>query len=113
VYESESEKNRDIKTTRTVSIFHNNKGIAKKCQRVKKVIKVEKNGIIGTQIYHFLVYYISSLVLDAILFAAGIRGHWTSFYSPISQLNAATNLSILTTIAINLLRSNGSCELKM
>jgi len=116
----ESEKTRDRKTTRTVSIFYNNQGIAKKWKRVKTVIKVERNGIRGTQTYHEVVYYISSLVLDAKKFAAGIRGHWgienklhyvkdvilKEDNSPITQINAATNFSILTTIAINLLRSN-------
>jgi len=65
----ESEKTRNRKTTRTVSIFHNTQGIAKKWKKVKTVIKVERNGTRGTQIYHEVVYYISSLVLDAQKFA--------------------------------------------
>ena len=72
----ESEKTRNRKTTRTVSIFHKTKGIAKKWKKVKTVIKVERKGTRGSKIYHEVVYYISSLVLDAKKFAAGIRGHW-------------------------------------
>jgi len=72
-------------------------------------------------IYHEVVYYISNLKLDAEKFACGIRGHWgienrlhyvkdvvfREDDSPITNINAATNLSIITTIAINLLRNNG------
>lgn len=59
------------------------------------------------------------------MFAVGIRGHWgienrlhyvkdVVFFedsSPITNINAATNLSILTTIVINLLRYNGYCSM--
>jgi len=40
----ESEKIRDRKTTRIVSVFHNNQGIAQKWRGVKTVIKVERKG---------------------------------------------------------------------
>lgn len=89
------------------------------------MIKVERKGFRGREIYLFVVYYISSLKLEAEKFAAGIRKHWEienrlhyvkdvvfkEDHSPISQINAATNLSIITTIAINLLRYDGYCSM--
>lgn len=116
----QEEKVRDRQTTRKVSVFQRNKKINHHWKSVKTVIKVERNGTRGGKPYDEVVYYISSLELDADKFASGIRGHWSIenslhyvkdviFYedhSLIAQINAATNLSIITTIAINLLRND-------
>ncbi|MFP5275388.1 ISAs1 family transposase [Coleofasciculus sp.] len=67
------------------------------------------------------VYYLSSRQSNAKTFAANIRGHWKienqlhwvrdaifkEDLSPICHFQAVTNLSLLLTIAINLLRILG------
>ena len=73
---TESEKIRDRKTTRMVSVFQFNQEIDRKWQGVKTVIKVERVGVRGTKLYQEQVYYINSLTSLAENLAVGIRGHW-------------------------------------
>jgi predicted transposase YbfD/YdcC len=70
--------------------------------------------------YHEIVCYISSLMATASEFASGIRGHWEienrlhwvkdvvfkEDASTIRKGNAPANLSIIRTIAMNILRRN-------
>ena len=88
----------------------------------KSFIKVERSGIRKEKgqgkDYNQTHYYTSSLLIDADLIAPKIRGHWSienklhwvkdvvcgEDKSPIKDFNAATNLSILTTMGLNLFR---------
>ena len=44
--------------------------------KITSLIKVERSGTRGKKKYEHFVYYISSLSLDAKIFASKIRGHW-------------------------------------
>lgn len=71
--------------------------------------------------YRQVAFYISSLVNSAADFAKGIRGHWgienrlhwvkdvifDEDHSSIRMGNAPANLSVMRTIALNLLRRYG------
>jgi predicted transposase YbfD/YdcC len=108
--------------TRQVSVFEylpNNN--LKGWESIKSLIKVERSGYRGVKIYQQTMYYISSLSKDASFFAAKIRGHWSIENQlhwvkdvilgednwPIRQFQAATNVSVLRTMALNLLRILG------
>lgn len=89
--------------------------------KLQSLIKVERVGNRGLKPYKHTAYYISSLLASAQVFAAQIRGHWrienqlhwvkdVIFQEDswsIHQFQAATNFSILRTIAINLFRFLG------
>lgn len=116
-----TEKTRDRKTTRTVEVFHNLKGIDPQWRGIKSLIKVERKGTRQGKKYQEIACYISSLVQTAQEFARGIRGHWAienrlhwvkdvvlqEDNSRINKGNAPANLSIIRAIALNLLRRNG------
>ncbi len=88
---------------------------------IKSLIRVERTGTRAGKPYHEVVCYISSLIHTAQEFARGIRGHWCienclhwvkdvvfkEDDSKIRKGNAPANLSILTAIALNILRRNG------
>jgi predicted transposase YbfD/YdcC len=115
------ERTRDRVTQRTVSIFHDLKGISPEWIGIKSLIKVERVGIRAGKKYHEIVCYISSLIGSASEFAAGIRGHWgienrlhwvkdVLFKEDASRVrtgNAPANFSIIRATAINLIRRNG------
>jgi predicted transposase YbfD/YdcC len=88
---------------------------------VESVIKVTRSGERENKPDKEVAYYISNLKKDAEIFAKIIRGHWgienrlhwvkdvifKEDESEIKDFNPATNMSILLTIGINLLRSCG------
>ena len=108
--------------TRIVEVFEADVILDPKWHGTKSFIKVERTGRRkekgeekeSKEIH----YYISSLLIDADLIAPKIRGHWSienklhwvkdvvcgEDKSPIKDFNAATNLSILTTMGLNLFR---------
>ena len=108
--------------TRIVEVFKADAISDAKWHGAKSFIKVERSGIRkekgGEKEYKQTHYYLSSLLIDADLIAPKIRGHWSienklhwvkdvvfgEDKSPIKDFNAATNLSILTTIGLNLFR---------
>ena len=116
-----AEKTRNRVTTRTVEVFHDLTGISSQWIGLKSLIKVEKSGTRAGKAYHQVAYYISSLVRSAADFAKGIRGHWgienrlhwvkdvifDEDHSTIHLGNAPENLSVMRTIALNILRRNG------
>jgi predicted transposase YbfD/YdcC len=116
-----AERTRNRFTTRTVEVFHDLTGISQEWAGLKSLIKVERIGTRAGIAYHQVAYYISSLVKSAADFAKGIRGHWgiknrlhwvkdvifNEDHSTIRKGNAPANLSVLRTIALNILRRNG------
>jgi predicted transposase YbfD/YdcC len=130
VCQSQSPKSRDtefdkshgrriIRQVSVVENFPNNK--LKEWSQINSLIKVERRGYRGHSMYQQTMYYISSLSGYASFFAAKIRGHWSIENQlhwvkdvilgednwPIRQFQAATNVSVLRTIALNLLRILG------
>jgi predicted transposase YbfD/YdcC len=116
------DKGHGRQVTRQVSVFEylpNNN--LKGWESIKSLIKVERSGYRGGKIYQQTMYYISSLSKDASFFAAKIRGHWSIENQlhwvkdvilgedtwPIRQFQAATNVSVLRTMALNLWRMLG------
>lgn len=119
------ERSRDRVTHRICSVFEELSGISQDWVGLKRLIKVERTGTRKNRPYHQVVYYISSLSLTAFEFAKGIRAHWTienrlhwvkdvvlqEDRSRIRSGYAPANLSIIRTIAINLIRQNGYASL--
>lgn len=117
----ETEKIRDRLTTRIVDVFHDVSGIDSYWIGIKSLIKVERYGTRKGKKYHEIVCYISSLICTAKEFAVGIRGHWgienclhwvkdvvfKEDSSTIRLGNAPANLSLIRSIALNILRRNG------
>lgn len=93
--------------------------------KITSLIKVERSGTRGKKEYEHLAYYISSLSLSAEIFASKVRGHWLIENQlhwvkdvvfkediwPRHNYIAVTNLSVLTTIALNLYRFLGFLSL--
>lgn len=93
--------------------------------KITSLIKVERSGTCGKKDYEHLASYISSLSVSAEIFASKSRGHWlienqlhlvkdVVFKEDISSRHnyiAVTNLSVLTTIALNLYRFLGVSSL--
>ncbi|NMF61989.1 ISAs1 family transposase [Brasilonema octagenarum UFV-E1] len=131
-----SERTRNRVTTRTTEVFNDLTGINQQWTGLKSLIKVERLGTRAGKPYHQVVYYISSLIRSAVDFACGIRGHWgienrlhwggsavggfpdlrrlpfkdvvfDEDNSTIRTGNAPANLSIVRSLALNILRRNG------
>lgn len=93
--------------------------------KITSLIKVERSGTRGKKEYEHLAYYISSLSLSAEMLAPKVRGHWLIENQlhwvkdvvfkediwPRHNYIAVTNLSLLTTIALNLYRFLGFSSL--
>jgi len=93
---------------------------------IRRLIKIERSGTRGQRDYEHEAYYISSLSADAETFASKIRGHWlienqlhwvkdVIFQEdmwPRHDYKAVTNLSILSTIALNIYRLLGFRSVK-
>lgn len=119
------ETTRDRRTTRTVKVFDDIRGIDPQWTGIQSLIEVERVGTRAGKPYHQVVCYISSLRGNAQEFAQGIRGHWgieNSLHwvkdvvfeedsSTIRQGNAPANLSIIRAIALNILRRNGHASI--
>lgn len=93
---------------------------------IRSLVKVERSGTRGQKNYEHLAYYISSLSASAETFASKIRGHWLIENQlhwvkdvifredmwPRHNYKAVTNLSILSTIALNFYRVLGFLSVK-
>ena len=109
------EKMRGRTTCRIVNVFADLDGIDGDWVGQKRLIQVERIGSRSGKQYLQTNYYISSLVSKAITFADGIRKHWRienclhwvkdvifgEDAAPFSNYNAATNWSLMRTIAVN------------
>lgn len=106
---------------RIVSVFKTLDSFEPKWKNITRIIKVERRGNRGSKDYHHIAYYISSLSKTAEVFSQKIRAHWRIENQlhwvkdvifrednlPIHHFQAATNFSILQTIALNLFRILG------
>ncbi|MBE9095429.1 ISAs1 family transposase [Tychonema sp. LEGE 07203] len=93
---------------------------------ISSLIKVERSGTRGRKDYEHEAYYISSLSADAEKISSKIRGHWlienqlhwvkdVIFQEdiwPRHDYKAVTNLSILSTISMNIYRLLGFRSVK-
>jgi len=109
------------KITRTVSVFPVVEPVSKEWANSQNFIRVQRSGHRGGKSYHQTAYYLSSRHESAEVFGEKIRGHWRienqlhwvkdvifqEDNSPLHQFGAATNFSILSTIAMNLFRLLG------
>jgi len=109
------------KILRKVSVFERTGNKINNWEKFKSFIKVERSGERENKLYEEVAYYISSCQKNAQEFAEKIRGYWTienqlhwvkdvvleEDTNGISDFQPATNLSILKTIGMNLLRSLG------
>ena len=109
------------KIIREVSVFETSTHDFSQWSGITNLIQVKRSGIRGTKAYQQTAYYLSSWSATAQAFACSIRGHWgienqlhwvkdVIFHEDnwlIHHFQAATNLSILCTIAINLFRFLG------
>lgn len=118
---TEKEKNHGRETKRMVEVYKNSGELEPGWKGVKTFVKVTREELRGSQVSRTKTYYISSKMLDAKVFATGIRGHWQienqlhwvkdvvfkEDSSTRSQKNAATNCSVIKTILLNILRFLG------
>jgi len=111
---------------RKVAVFEMIEHTHKDWESIKSVIKVERSGRRGNKPYDSVAYYISNIEKEAKTFAKIIKGHWTienqlhwvkdvileEDDNGIADSQPATNLSVLKTWALNLLRSFGFTSIK-
>ncbi|EDX77277.1 Transposase, IS4 family protein [Coleofasciculus chthonoplastes PCC 7420] len=116
-----TERRSDRITTRSVSVFDDLSGISYDWEGLQRLVKVERFGTRAGKPYHQIVYYISSLTINAAQFAQGIRGHWgienrlhwvkdvvlDEDNSRMRQGNAPANFSIIRSLVLTILRYNG------
>lgn len=115
------EKTRGRITCLIVNVFDDINGIDSDWVGLQSLIQVARLGIRQGKAYQQTNFYISSLATKASEFAQGIRGHWGienclhwvkdaifgEDAAPFSHYNAATNWSLIRTIAINVARMSG------
>ena len=119
----QTEKTRNRLTHRTVEVFSPPLSLDKHWIKVNSVVKVFRSGIRGNHDYESdsATYYISSLPPTSSQISQGIRRHWTienrlhwikdvvtqEDTSPQLLGKASTNISIIKSWVINLLRVHG------
>jgi predicted transposase YbfD/YdcC len=119
----QTEKTRNRLTHRTVEVFSPPLNIAPHWMGVASVIKIFRWGTRGNHGYESdsPTYYISSLPPTSSLIAQGIRQHWSienrlhwvkdvvqcEDTSPTLQGKASTNISLIKSWVLNLLRVHG------
>lgn len=119
----QTEKTRNRLTHRTVEVFSPPSNIDSRWVGVHSIIKIFRSGTRGNHDYESdsATYYISSLPPTSSLIPLGIRRHWTienrlhwvkdvvtkEDLSPRLQGQASTNISIIKSWVLNLLRVHG------
>lgn len=122
-YFEQKEKTRNRLTHRTVEVFSPPLNIDPHWEGVASVIKIFRSGTRGKHDYEseFPTYYISSLPPTSSLIAQGIRRHWgienrlhwvkdvvtQEDNSPLLQGKASTNISLIKSWVLCLLRIHG------
>jgi predicted transposase YbfD/YdcC len=115
------EKIRNRVTCRIINVFNDINSIDCDWEGIKSLVQVERIGIRQGRRYQQTNYYISSLSTSAAVFAQIIRGHWgienrlhwvkdvvfKEDTTPLKHHNAASNLSLIRNIVINVARRNG------
>ena len=123
------EINRGRQEKRTISLYYPNKNhIEQSWENLNRIIVVHSEGIRKGISYHEKRYYISSLILDeAIIFAKGIRQHWSienqlhrvkdvvqnEDHCLIRNKRIVANLSLIKSITISVFRMNGYESIKL
>lgn len=117
----QSEQTRDRVTHRTVSVLDQMPELDPRWVGVQRLIRVERRGTRAGKPYEEMMFYISSLRLDAVGFAKQIRQHWhienrlhwvkdvvlQEDQTPVCDGNALVNFAIARTLGLNLFRMNG------
>lgn len=115
------EQTRDRQTQRTVSVLDTVTGIDPDWVGVQRLIRVQRLGLRAKKPFEETVFYISSLTLNAVGFAAQIQQHWhienrlhwtkdlvlKEDKAPLCDGYAPANFAILRTLAVNLFRQHG------
>lgn len=112
---------------RRISVFAKNPQVdTSEWPHISSFIKVERWGMRGNKPYEHRAYYVSDLLESAEFMATKIQGHWSIENQnhwvkdvlfkedkwPIRGFQAASNLSVLRTIALNLYRILGFLSVK-
>ena len=119
----QTQKTRNRLTRRTVEVFSPPSNIDSRWVGIQSIIKILRSGKRGNHDYESdsATYYISSLPPTSSLIPQGIRRHWSienrlhwvkdvvtrEDTSPILQGKASTNISLIKSWVINLLRVHG------
>lgn len=119
----QTEKTRNRLTHRTVEVFYPPSNLDSRWVGVNSIIKIFRSGTRGNHDYESdsATYYISSLPPTSSLIPLGIRRHWgienrwhwvkdvvaKEDTSPVLQGKASTNISLIKSWVINLLRVHG------
>lgn len=121
--DKKDEKNKGRQESRTVKIYnYDERFISKSWKNVHSIIEVVNEGIRNQKAYYEKHYYISSLKdTEAIVFAEGIRRHWSIENQLhwvkdviqneddclIEEKSIVANLSLVKSIVISLFRQKG------
>ena len=117
----QQERTRNRQVERTISVLDQVSGIATQWLGVQRLIRVQRRGQRGNQPFEEVMFYISSLTLDAAGFAQQVRHHWhvenrlhwvkdvvlQEDMTPVCDGNALVNFAIIRTMALNLFRQHG------
>lgn len=119
--EQQNERTRDRVTQRTVSVLDQLPAIDPQWVGIQRIIRVERVGTRGGKPYEEIMFYISSLRVNAAGFAERIRAHWQienrlhwvkdrvlkEDETPVCDGNAPINFGIARTFCVNLFRMHG------
>jgi len=119
--EHQEEQTRERVTRRSVSVLDQIPPLDPQWVGIQRIIRVERSGTRAQKPYHEIMFYISSLPLDAVGFAPLIRQHWhienrlhwvkdgvlKEDETPVCDGNAPVNFAIVRTLCLNLFRLNG------
>lgn len=119
VHHYERTRNRNVQ--RTTSVLDTVAGIDPQWVGVQRLIRVQRQGERANQRFEEVMFYISSLTLDATGFAHQVRHHWhienrlhwvkdvvlKEDITPVCDGNAIPNFAIIRTTALNLFRLHG------
>lgn len=117
----DKEKSHGREITRKVSVFKAPEDVQAAWKNSQVFVRVERKGRRGGDFYSETAYYLSSRTEEARVLAEQIQRHWRIENQlhwvkdvifkednwPLSHFQAATNFSVLRTLAVNLLRFLG------
>ena len=123
--DTQTERTRDRLVERTIKVFDANCTRLSDWSQAQSLIQVQRRGTRAGEPFDATSYYLSSLSVEAIELALGIRRHrdienglhWVKDVvlkedaAPFAHATAATNWSIIRTIVLNLVRHWGDRSL--
>jgi predicted transposase YbfD/YdcC len=124
VYRS-NQSTRQRQVERIVEVFDCLAGIAQDWLGLRRLIRVQRQGMRQGKPYYQVSYYISSLATTARQFAQAIQGHWSienrlhwvkdvvlaEDECPLKQGHAPANWGLIRSWAINLFRLHGETSI--